>query len=76
MADRDIAAAEQEEAIKVCFCESQQDVTKAYEHVAWTLLARKVVEEGLPVMAIRLSHTCYSRVGRLQHNTTALFPTS
>jgi hypothetical protein len=46
LADRDIEAAECEEASEAFFVEVDQDVTKAYEHGDRNLLARKVVQEG------------------------------
>lgn len=69
MADRDIQEAEEEEGTEdVFFCEMQQDVTKAYEHVDRELLAIKAVQERMPVSVIRLSLASYAWTRRLVYN--------
>ena len=68
LADRDIEAAECEEAYEAHFVEVDQDVTKAYEHVDRDLLARKAVQEGMPLSVIRLSLASYAWPRRLQYN--------
>ncbi len=72
IADRDIEAAEDEDASETYFCEVQQDVTKVYEHVDRNILAAKAIKEGMPLSVIRLSLASYAWLRRLQDN--GIFP--
>ena len=69
MADRDIEAAEHEDAAEPYSCEVQQNVTKGFDHVDRNILATKAIKEGMPVSVIRLSLASYAWARRLQYNS-------